>query len=84
MHAMHCARNIALCPQCDEPIPRHELEQHMKEECEMRKIECDRGCGTTLAISKLENHKVMGTKNIFMTWNYLYVANFRILRCVRK
>jgi len=57
MHAMHCARNIALCPQCDEPIPRHELEQHMKEECEMRKIECDRGCGTTLAISKLENHK---------------------------
>ena len=31
MHTLHCARNIALCDICDEPIPKREFEEHKKE-----------------------------------------------------
>jgi len=54
MHTLHCARNIALCPDCDEPIPRGELEEHKAEvhglkDCSM--------CGKKVEACKMEEHQ---------------------------
>lgn len=54
MHSLHCARNIALCPDCDEPIPRGELEEHKEEvhglkDCPM--------CAEKVEACKLEDHQ---------------------------
>ena len=57
MHSLHCARNIALCPDCDEPIPRGELEEH-KAECAGRLVECPMMCGEKVEAGKLDDHKV--------------------------
>ena len=56
MHTLHCARNIALCPDCDEPIPRGELEEHKAEvhglkDCSM--------CGEKVEACKMEEHQVI-------------------------
>ena len=55
MHTLHCARNIALCADCDEPVPRAELEDHMAEfhsrtECEL--------CNQSVEACKMETHQV--------------------------
>lgn len=55
MHTLHCARNIALCPDCDEPIPRGELEEH-KEEFHSLK-DCPSLCGEKVEACKLEEHQ---------------------------
>ncbi|GIY72729.1 hypothetical protein CDAR_53613 [Caerostris darwini] len=31
IHSVHCERNITLCTRCSEPVPRTEMEQHLKE-----------------------------------------------------
>ena len=54
MHTLHCARNVLLCPECDEPVPRsgleeHNLEFHTEKECEK--------CGEKMANNVLEEHR---------------------------
>lgn len=39
MHTLHCARNVILCPDCEEPFPRSELKDHQIE------IHSDKECG---------------------------------------
>ena len=58
MHVVHCARNIALCKHCDEPVPRGELEDHMREF--HSKVDCV--CGEKIDKPKLEYHKVMKSR----------------------
>ena len=55
MHSLHCARNIALCPDCDEPIPRGELEEHKEEVHGLR--DCPL-CAEKVEACKLEDHQV--------------------------
>lgn len=55
MHTAHCARNIALCPICDEPVPKSGLEAHNEEFHTER--ECDL-CSERMAPNLLEDHKV--------------------------
>jgi hypothetical protein len=62
MHSLHCARNIALCPACDEPVPRAELEEHTREQHAAR--ECP-DCGAGVEAAKLAEHRaVTCTKRI--------------------
>ncbi len=55
MHTLHCARNVALCPRCDEPFPRSQMEEHVREE--HTDAEC-RECGAAVQRSRMGEHKV--------------------------
>lgn len=37
MHTAHCARNITLCPQCKEPVPKAQFQEH-KDQCVVKKF----------------------------------------------
>ena len=56
MHTAHCARNIALCPVCDEPVPKSGFDEHNEEFHTER--ECDL-CKERMAPSLVEDHKVL-------------------------
>ena len=55
MHTMHCARNILLCPLCDEPVPRSEVEEH-NEDFHTDK-QCDT-CKENVPPAEFDEHKV--------------------------
>jgi hypothetical protein len=57
MHTLHCARNVVLCPTCDEPVPKsgveeHNLEFHTEKECDV--------CNEKMTPNIVEEHKVSG------------------------
>lgn len=56
MHTVHCQRNITLCPNCEEPVPRSEMEDHVKEFHSI--IACPE-CREKMERSALESHKVL-------------------------
>ena len=72
MHTLHCARNVALCPHCDEPFPRSQMEEHVREE--HTDAEC-RECGAEVPRSRMGEHKV--TTTIFVA-----TGDYLILTCV--
>lgn len=53
MHEVHCRRNISLCKDCQEPVPRSEMEEHFEEY--HKPVTCK--CGETVEISKVEEHE---------------------------
>lgn len=55
MHTVHCQRNIKLCPTCEEPVPRLEMENH---KTEFHSIIACPECREKMECSALENHKV--------------------------
>ena len=74
MHVVHCARNIALCKHCDEPVPRGELEDHIREF--HSKVDCV--CGEKIDKPKLEYHKVM--KEIVLEIQIILSAGERVFQ----
>ncbi|XP_060584425.1 TRAF-type zinc finger domain-containing protein 1-like [Ruditapes philippinarum] len=54
MHEMHCKRHISLCEQCNEPIPKNEMEVHYEEN--HAKIKCPK-CETEVEKMHLEEHE---------------------------
>ncbi|XP_041455860.1 TRAF-type zinc finger domain-containing protein 1-like isoform X1 [Lytechinus variegatus] len=53
MHEVHCRRNITLCKDCQEPVPRSEMEEHFEEY--HKPITCK--CGETVEKCKVEEHE---------------------------
>lgn len=47
MHTAHCARNITLCKNCNEPVPKNQFDDHIKK-CEKRKVKKPSPPPTTL------------------------------------
>ena len=55
IHEVHCRRNIVLCEQCNEPVPRIDLETHVKDV--HAPINCEL-CGSAVERNRVERHKV--------------------------
>ncbi len=73
MHTLHCARNVALCPRCDEPFPRSQMEEHVREE--HTDAECQE-CGAAVQRSRMGEHKVK--TRFFLKKNNLGKEHFRL------
>ena len=58
MHEVHCARNITCCPQCNEPVPRSSLEDHIEEN--HKQVIC-KLCRKQMECCLLEDHMVSCT-----------------------
>ncbi|TRY70142.1 hypothetical protein TCAL_10013 [Tigriopus californicus] len=54
MHMLHCSRNVTLCPDCDEPVPKSSMTEHYDEF--HQEIECDK-CQEHVNKSTLKAHK---------------------------
>ncbi|GFT58929.1 TRAF-type zinc finger domain-containing protein 1 [Nephila pilipes] len=54
IHSVHCERNIKLCEQCKEPVPRSEIEKHWEEN---HTLEACSYCSTPTEKWLIENHK---------------------------
>ncbi|XP_042298377.1 XIAP-associated factor 1 [Sceloporus undulatus] len=54
LHEAHCLRFLALCPECQEPVARKEMEAHR--ETEHRKVRCQL-CHRAMQKYQLEEHR---------------------------
>ncbi|KAK0055068.1 TRAF-type zinc finger domain-containing protein 1 [Biomphalaria pfeifferi] len=53
MHEVHCRRHIVLCKDCNEPVPRAELEEHFQEL--HAQVPCEK-CGKTTTKDAMAKH----------------------------
>ncbi|OWR55107.1 TRAF-type zinc finger domain-containing protein 1 [Danaus plexippus plexippus] len=53
IHAVHCARNIRLCPVCKEPVPVQDLQQHHDDQHKL--VPCKQ-CGEDVCGTDMEDH----------------------------
>jgi len=53
VHEVHCVRNITLCPHCDDPVAKSDLERHVAQQ--HTKVTCPH-CSLSLTKSELEQH----------------------------
>ncbi|XP_063485683.1 XIAP-associated factor 1 isoform X8 [Symphalangus syndactylus] len=62
LHEAYCLQLLVLCPECEEPVPRENMEEHRKvehqqaNECQERPVEC-KFCELDMQLSKLELHE---------------------------
>jgi len=68
IHEVHCCRNIVLCEQCHEPIPRNDLETHIKDV--HAPITCEL-CGSAVERDNVERHKVSCLVLIYLFFSRL-------------
>ncbi|MGH0186482.1 UNVERIFIED_CONTAM: hypothetical protein FKN15_021696, partial [Acipenser sinensis] len=61
LHESHCWRFLSVCPLCDEPVPKDQLQEHRdtehckSEQCAERLVSCE-FCDVELPLSKLQEH----------------------------
>ena len=53
MHEVHCVRNFTLCPHCDEPVAKSDIDHHVAEQ--HTKVTCPH-CTALLMKSELDQH----------------------------
>ncbi|XP_069073322.1 XIAP-associated factor 1 [Pleurodeles waltl] len=54
LHEVHCRRFLKVCPECGEPVPHKDMQQHQDES--HRKVKCDL-CHQSIQQYLLEEHK---------------------------
>ena len=55
LHEVHCRRHLTLCPQCKEPVPTQDMDEHYAEY--HAPTSCDL-CGASIPKDQLEEHMV--------------------------
>uniref|UniRef100_A0A668A5H7 XIAP associated factor 1 n=1 Tax=Myripristis murdjan TaxID=586833 RepID=A0A668A5H7_9TELE len=61
LHESHCRRFLCLCPDCEEPVPKEQLDQHrldqhtQADECEER-LQCCKFCELEVPWKELDEH----------------------------
>jgi len=53
VHEVHCIRNITLCPHCDDPVAKSDLDHHVAEQ--HTKVTCPH-CSVLLMKSEIDQH----------------------------
>nr|XP_040036752.1 LOW QUALITY PROTEIN: XIAP-associated factor 1 [Gasterosteus aculeatus aculeatus] len=54
LHETHCRRFLCLCPACDEPVPREQLDRHQEEQ--HAEVRCS-GCHAKMERRQLADHQ---------------------------
>ena len=68
LHEAHCRRHLRLCPECQEPVPVQDMEEHHRENHAPQS--CDR-CGATMPADRLEEHLVSITSSPSFSFSFL-------------
>ncbi|KAB5550631.1 hypothetical protein PHYPO_G00056000 [Pangasianodon hypophthalmus] len=71
MHEAHCQRFLCLCPDCDEPVPKDQLEEHRQEQ--HTPVKCKK-CNMKMEKCKLPDHETNECTERLQSCEYCQLA----------